>query len=841
MNALNHTLFRAVLFIAFLTVPQWVSAQTRATIDLSCQKYVGGVSSLDRSKFFTIHSQSRSDTDIQRFMNEYGVSYGRGFWGPYSYAKSKTGQVGVYPAYKGGGTHRRNVTQFVSTEHPANVARYNINVNTAANWAAEYFKNFVDDLGRPTIFEPMNEPFIKAGKEPFKSGQPDEVKMRRRMAEWFGAIGKKIHQTPELANMKVIGYSSAWPSMELWDFGHWNGRMKMFMDVAGPDMDGFSTHIYDGVNVTGQNNQRSGSNAEAILDLIETYSYAKWGQVKPHAITEYGGIEKGYGPEYSDRKFVQAIRSQNHILFSLLEREDRMLISIPFNVDKATWHITQANNYHPYGAALWRPTRVTPTGNPNKPRIDGWAYTSRITFYQLWKDVQGRRVRSFTNDPDIQSVAFISGNKAYIGLNNLESGNKRVNLDFLSGLSGLNRVTVRRLKIYPDRPHQYTANTQSNAPANLDLVEGESVVLIYEFNRTLNTDKVLRSRNYYSAKHLQGINANQAITFDFNGVRTGSGRAVLRMGIGRKHDRSKRPTIKVNGTTVAVPTDWKGYDQRNRTDFFGVIDIPVPGNLIRANNRVTVTFPDGGGRLSSLILNTLFIDGAGGGGNGGELSDGTYFIQSAMNDQRLISRALENYSARMTAPGNFTDQKWEFKHLGNQVYTIQNASTRRYLEIPFEACGNNADVASWTDVLGDHQRWKVVASNTGVYTLRPMHCQSQGMDRANGAVDANVQTYQYNAGNNNQKWRLISANSNREATTTAAQNEILMFPNPVQQTTHLVGLKEGQHVAIYDTKGQLIAEGIASGGQWQYDMSIHPKGLYLIKPSGSKAIRFVKQ
>ena len=27
------------------------------------------------------------------------------------------------------------------------------------------------------------------------------------------------------------------------------------------------------------------SNMEAILDLIETYSYVKWGIIKPHAIT----------------------------------------------------------------------------------------------------------------------------------------------------------------------------------------------------------------------------------------------------------------------------------------------------------------------------------------------------------------------------------------------------------------------------------------------------------------------------------------------------------------------------------------------------------------------------
>ena len=69
--------------------------------------------------------------------------------------------------------------------------------------------------------------------------------------------------------------------------------MKLFMDEAGQDMDVFSTHLYDGINQIGQDTKRSGSNMEAILDLIETYSYVKWGIIKPHAITEFGGIENG--------------------------------------------------------------------------------------------------------------------------------------------------------------------------------------------------------------------------------------------------------------------------------------------------------------------------------------------------------------------------------------------------------------------------------------------------------------------------------------------------------------------------------------------------------------------
>ena len=86
------------------------------------------------------------------------------------------------------------------------------------------------------------------------------------------------------------------------------------------------------------------------MDMIESYSFNRWGYVKPHAITEYGGIEKN---EFSLIRNMQSIRSQNAMIFGLLDRQDRLEISIPFTTDNATWHITE-NNYMPYKAVLWR-------------------------------------------------------------------------------------------------------------------------------------------------------------------------------------------------------------------------------------------------------------------------------------------------------------------------------------------------------------------------------------------------------------------------------------------------------------------------------------------------------
>ena len=61
--------------------------------------------------------------------------------------------------------------------------------------------------------------------------------------------------------------------------------------------------------------------------------------------------------------------------------------------------------------------------------------------------------------------------------------------------------------------------------------------------------------------------------------------------------------MSLNGTLLSV-ANWKGYDQLNRDNFFGMIEIKFPIELLQSSNNLSVTFPDGGGHLSSVIIVT---------------------------------------------------------------------------------------------------------------------------------------------------------------------------------------------------------------------------------------------
>ncbi|BFM10160.1 hypothetical protein R50072_03130 [Simiduia litorea] len=585
-------------------LPHYALAEAKVQVDLEVQRFIGNVSTLDRSKFFNIHMVATENQvtqqELQYLVNDLKVGFGRQFWSPFSVSKAGSAYPNTAQAKANGANALAATlkhpnfnfysTRNVVTEHPKAIYRPGDNRTEAARWAADYFKYYYNELTRPQFYEPMNEPFVHAGE----FGLPAE-QVRKEMTWLIRDIGKQFKNSG--LNTKIIGYGSAWPSMELWDFRHFNERMKFFMDTAGADIDALSVHLYDGVNVTGSSNERSGSNVDAILDLIETYGYAKWQKVKPHAITEYGGIEQGYGDKYSDLKSVQSIRSINKMLFQLLDREDRMMTSVPFITGKAAWHYNAGNNWEPYGAVIIRPDKSSiQNGKPTR-----FIWTPRVHFYQLWSDVKGKRVEVLSDNPDVQVQAFVNGNTAYLALNSLSTMNESVSLDFAQDMRSAVSVHEKRLVVYPDRNHLYQDRLVPLA-TTVELEPGETRVLAIEFPSALAVKATHKEMDYYSPNYLQPIVSNKTLSFSIPGVEVGEGQSILRVGFARAHALSKRPTIRVNGQAVAVPTNWAGGAQSSRDEFFGALAVPVANSLLKRDNQIDITFAETGGRVSSVVL-----------------------------------------------------------------------------------------------------------------------------------------------------------------------------------------------------------------------------------------------
>ncbi len=632
----KYTLYISLLFL-FVSVS--TLSQT-VTIDIQQQRFLGNVSSLDRSKFFNIHD-ANGDEVSTAFLQENRVGFGRRFFGPFA-DRSFVNPIGNFPTtpVTPDGALRQ-VRRFIATANPKSVWRPGYDTETASDAAVRYFMNEVNTANRPEYWEPFNEPFIKAFDPIFTSGGNSPSQVITEMSIWFREMAKKIHDTPELGKMKVIGFSDAFPSFERRGFTNWRDREKKFIDLAGAEMDAISVHPYDGVNVTGQANGRSGSNSEAILDLIETYTALKFGTPKKLAITEFGVIEDNslYPETFSDSESALTIRGLNSMLFNFLEREDNIEISIPFITGRADfWYNNDdAIPTKPYIPALVVPTALRTTRNPNPPnlyRSNDLVLAWKANFYRLWKNVEGERAMVSSDDLDIQAQLFVKGSKAYLILNNLDEADRDVNLNFISGGTNIDNVLVKSVVVNGTQNPIYDNGTSSSAmPGTVSLKNGETKVFEITYSNPVAFTKTIVRERYFGnpvgvsldaefAPVLKA-SANTEHVFNFSDVDLGDindGKAVLRLGVGVPQTVEFNPNqganegldiipteVKVNGTPITLPTNWKGYDQSDRIEFFGLLEMNVPYSLLNAgNNSVSIKYAKTDGLSNVALGNSRF-------------------------------------------------------------------------------------------------------------------------------------------------------------------------------------------------------------------------------------------
>jgi len=207
-------------------------------------------------------------------------------------------------------------------------------------------------------------------------------------------------------------------------------------------------------------------------------------------------------------------------------------------------------------------------------------------------------------------------------------------------------------------------------------------------------------------------------------------------------------------------------------------------------------------------------------------ADGDYFIESPVNEQRLVALSSENFNARMGNKTSNDTEVWTLKHLANDVYTFQNKATSRYLEVENAVCGNSTNVTSGTENSETHQMFKI-EENGSSYSIKPQHCLVQGVDRDFGAVDANVHTFFFDPNNINQQWKILPLNP--LSVDLFSLEKITFGPNPAKQQITFFGVtEENIPIKIYDIRGRLLMTKKLNIGKTSIDVSKLSSGVYII-------------
>lgn len=615
-----------IVLLLGISIPGATASQS-VDINLNVRHSVGGVSTFDREKYIVLHAgltDSDWDSDEQRaaFLTDYDVYLGRnngslpwnlsqttedpdqlgwtdhtslatrGAQARAKYAKKTTahelefrtknmmigGQLSMYP------NGQTNGLEFAIADYDA---------------LGDYFENYLtyfygtgktDGETKPAMVEVVNEPFVHASE--YQTTRANISQMHSQVA---------VHIKAAHPDVLVGGYTAAYPQYESNDFGHWDANWKTFIDIAGADMDFFSLHLYDNPNGSTdvlETQYRSGSNIEALLDMIEHYSILTLGEVKPFNISEYGSLAVESGVPYNPANDWVDVRSYSTILMQLLERPNQILQAIPFMILKAEWGRT---NGYPY------PTRLLyDTDEFDNPfSKDGpWAYTKRIQFFELWKEVNGTRVDTIASDPDVQVDAYVDGTNAFVIVSSLDhTGPQTIDLHVLGGDQAVAEVMVKHT--YADDSGMPTLDIYTtNQLSVITLPASSTAVIKYMYTAPITPRAQSVESKYYATEYLKAILAGTPLTFSITNVNISAayGESVLRLGLGREHGKSLRPSLRINGTAVSVPPDWRGYDQSTRGSYFGVIEIPIPYNLVQSNNTLEIDFDDDGGHVSSVAL-----------------------------------------------------------------------------------------------------------------------------------------------------------------------------------------------------------------------------------------------
>ncbi len=610
-----------------LAVTASIKAQNtkKVTIDLENKRFIGAVSDLDRTRYFNMHNsylsnEFNSNNINEQILDNLDVGRARAASGPGRRTTRQNGKVTAYPNPSVGTTggqsirnawmsrvgiaefNKRKTSDVILVDAPNDIFLPNGNYKRAARFAENYIKSAFDGV-IPRYYEIMNEPFVHARDF---GNNTDQI--LTQMSELHKEMADHLHKA--LPETLIGGYSAAFPQMEAGNpmFNHWNKNQKRFMDITDNTMDFYATHIYDGANVVGSDQRRQGSNMEAILDLIEAYSNDKFGEVKPHLISEFGRTERpwirnsqGRVSAYTEARDGEIIQSINAMLMQLFEKPDRLLKAVPFIVSKSDWFYNLAHNpdNNPYPWALLR--------RLNNGR---YTYTHLRKFYELWKDVTGHRVVVETNDPDILAQAFVDNSKVYVAIHNMDGATRNIELDFLKNTT-VNSVTTRSFFTDNNGIPKLNTSTSNSLPNRFSVRKDATTLLILNLKNAPKNTNTTREKVYYATRNsnqsniLRNINANQEYSYRFDNVVTGngSGTSKIRVGFGRENNASKVPTVSINGTVVETPQDWIGDDQRERDRWFGMAEIPFKTSLLKRNNNIVkVSFPDRGGRISSVVI-----------------------------------------------------------------------------------------------------------------------------------------------------------------------------------------------------------------------------------------------
>lgn len=468
------------------------------------------------------------------------------------------------------------------------------NLEAAAELYALSLLHGFSDFNRPEWLELLNEPHWSYWSDPHLANYHlvtrDAV---RRMVPGVRVGG------PCLAVAYYYGEQ----------YGSFRG-MRDFIDNTKCELDFYSFHVYDFLKETEKSDDivgriTSGLPLESVLDLIQNYTVNTYGKKVDIVISETGG--------YGAKKRIEA-EAKKRIPGEGFEWEMKKRSIDDFNMVSSLIGCTLTYMDHPetvkksvpfilLHAMAWDPTYYATLYVPrNFTDKNDWVATKKIHFFQLFRDLQGRRVVASCADPDVQTRAFVDGRTVFVLMNNLSNQPKNIKLDMPAPAS----MSIRRFGRNADLTPYLTEEAQMPV-TELALKPREAVLLRAEFVTPVAENRIVNEVSCYGDKVATKVNDKVKITVkipDLDKI----DHAWLRVGISRPQEGSPEVEIALNGNPLAVPLEQSAERLTEKgKDYASCKLVRLDLAALQEVNTITVSFPDGKpGAVGSVVIRAAY-------------------------------------------------------------------------------------------------------------------------------------------------------------------------------------------------------------------------------------------
>ena len=145
-------------------------------------------------------------------------------------------------------------------------------------------------------------------------------------------------------------------------------------------------------------------------------------------------------------------------------------------------------------------------------------------------------------------------------------------------------------------------------------------------------------------------------------------------------------------------------------------------------------------------------------GSSASITEGTYYIQSALNSNMVLdisgASTATGANVQIWSKNNSNAQQFKLTKTGN-YYFLTAVCSGKVVDVSGGSSANCTNVQQWDLNRSDAQKWQFIDAGNGYYYIRSALGKNLDVSGGNSAEGTNVQIYDPN-GTNAQKWKLIS-------------------------------------------------------------------------------------